>query len=253
MSVINRIENLFYNRTSIIASVVFNFHYLPFKQAIKLPILLHHPLFYRLKKGRASLFSLKGKVYIDAEKVYHGMIKLGFVMTTSHHDIGFIWANEGTIVFKGETILSQGCSIRNGGVMEFGDNVHINANTKLFCFYHISIGNNVRLSWECIVCDTNFHPLKRVGTNEKTKAYAEVIIMNRVWVGQRSLIMPGSILNDDTIISAGTIVTKRSNCPTNSIIAGEASQVVSSGKYYRDFSDDSCEYDKFNYSLLYNK
>lgn len=34
---------------SIIKSVYFNFHYLPFKHAIKLPILLYKPKFFKLQ------------------------------------------------------------------------------------------------------------------------------------------------------------------------------------------------------------
>lgn len=51
----------------LIQSIFFNFHYLPFRQAIKLPILLYKPKF----------ISLKGRVIISASHVKTGMIILG--------------------------------------------------------------------------------------------------------------------------------------------------------------------------------
>lgn len=54
----------------LIQSIFFNFHYLPFRQAIKLPILLYKPKF----------ISLKGRVIISASHVKTGMIILGSSM-----------------------------------------------------------------------------------------------------------------------------------------------------------------------------
>lgn len=48
-------------------SIYFNFRYLPFKQAIKLPIWINKP----------HLHAMKGKIIIDAPFVKTGMIHLG--------------------------------------------------------------------------------------------------------------------------------------------------------------------------------
>ena len=53
---------------AIISSLYFNFKYLPFNQALKLPILLYKPYFKELK----------GKVVIDSSNIYFGMIRMGF-------------------------------------------------------------------------------------------------------------------------------------------------------------------------------
>lgn len=53
----------------ILHSVFFNFHYLPFHEAVKLPILLYKP----------KLLKLKGTIKIKQEdKIGFGMIRLGF-------------------------------------------------------------------------------------------------------------------------------------------------------------------------------
>lgn len=247
MKIVNIVENLFFNKPSLILSLIFNFHYLPFKQAIRLPILLYNPIFNRLRRGRGSIFSLKGKVIINSKNISYGMIQLGPLLTTSHHNAGFIWANEGTVVFTGKAFLAQGCAIRNSGVLEFGHNVLMNANSKILCFYHIKIGNVVRISWDSLICDTNFHPLKKISTGEKNKPYAEVIIGDKVWIAQKTLVLAGTKIDESCIVSGGSIVTKRLSAAPYSIIANSPSEVVSTGKYYRDFDDDGCKYEKYIY------
>lgn len=54
--VVRRIENFLFNRVSLFGTVYFNFHYLPFKQAVRLPIYLHKPYFMR-EWGGAKFYS----------------------------------------------------------------------------------------------------------------------------------------------------------------------------------------------------
>lgn len=69
----------------IIPIVRFNFHYLPWRQAIKLPIILYKPKFR----------VLKGTVKINTEHIRTGMIKLGYPWTCMHQQMGFYWLNHG--------------------------------------------------------------------------------------------------------------------------------------------------------------
>ena len=63
-----RISTLFRLLRSLPASVYFNFHYLPLRQAVKLPIMLYKPRF----------LELKGTVRIEGDNIRTGMIQLGF-------------------------------------------------------------------------------------------------------------------------------------------------------------------------------
>lgn len=65
-SILKRILNHKFYALYILHSIYFNFKFLPFNQAIKLPILVYKPQFY----------SLKGKITINC-KVHFGMILLG--------------------------------------------------------------------------------------------------------------------------------------------------------------------------------
>ena len=48
--------------------------------------------------------------------------------------------------------------------------------------------------------------------------HAPVIIGDNVWVGARSVILPGVIVGNNVVIAAGSVVTK--DVPDNSLVAG---------------------------------
>ena len=62
-----RLNNLCLFLRMLLPSLWFNFKYLPFKQAVKLPILLYKPTF----------LELKGSVVIESDSIRFGMIRLG--------------------------------------------------------------------------------------------------------------------------------------------------------------------------------
>lgn len=77
---------------SILYSLYFNFHYLPIKQAIKLPIILYKP----------KLLKCKGKIQILGN-VKTGMIQLGKYTVSLYPNSGIVFENHGgSIIFNGE-------------------------------------------------------------------------------------------------------------------------------------------------------
>lgn len=69
----NVLKKIWKNRwilKSIIQSIYFNFHYLPYKQAFRLPILLYRPKFLKLQGsiaicgGGENWYDYNGKVYL---------------------------------------------------------------------------------------------------------------------------------------------------------------------------------------------
>lgn len=85
-------------------SLYFNFHYLPIRQAIKLPIILYSPHFW----------SLKGKIIIDAPQIYFRMIRLGLFNGGLSNGHGFVWMNEaGTVNFPWKIYCRSGLCNKN--------------------------------------------------------------------------------------------------------------------------------------------
>jgi galactoside O-acetyltransferase len=53
-----------------------------------------------------------------------------------------------------------------------------------------------------------------------------VIIEDNVWIGAGAIILPGVKINKNSIIGAGTVVTK--DIPPSTIISGPPSRILSS-------------------------
>ena len=109
----------------ILHSVFFNFHYLPFHEAVKLPILLYKP----------KLLKLKGTIKIKQEdKIGFGMIRLGFPEVSLYPNTGIVFENYGgTVVFKGQ------CCIGNNSYLSIGPKAIVELVGMLWSWIQISI------------------------------------------------------------------------------------------------------------------
>ena len=97
-------------------TLIFNFHYLPFRQAIHLPFFLSR---------NTKLKSLKGSVKISDPNIRPGMIRIGT------EEVGFydkrhnraVWENAGEVEFQGVARIKFGASVivARGGKLRLGD------------------------------------------------------------------------------------------------------------------------------------
>lgn len=199
-------------------TLLFNFHYFPFKTAIKLPVWLTHKV--RLK-------SLNGKVILQTEKIRRGMITIGY-QHVSINDINeySLWNVEGRVIFKGRAGFGAGAKIAvgRGATLTFGDQFLMTGRSELACFKEISFGKNCLLSWNILIMDTDAHPVYDEEGNHINQDQP-IIIGNKVWIGCRSTILKGTEINDGCIIGAGTLLNKKF-CEKNCIIAGSPARIV---------------------------
>lgn len=217
---------------SIPYTIYFNFHYLPFRQACKLPIFLYKP----------DLQKIKGKVVLDVSVVKTGMIRMGFRSVSLYPNTGIMWENHGgTVVFNGKCRIGNDTAISIGadGNIAFGDNFLVTANMKLTSYCSVIFGNNVRLAWEVIIMDTSFHKLKDLEGKSKGKTLAPIIIGNNNWIPTRCMVMKGTKTPDFCIFGAGSFLNKDySNYPSHILLAGSPLEIKAKG-IWRDTSDDS--------------
>lgn len=81
---------------SICSTIYFNFHYLPIRQAIKLPIILYKP----------KLLKCKGTIQIMGT-IHTGMIQLGKRRVSIYPNTGITYENHGgNIIFYGTCIIA---------------------------------------------------------------------------------------------------------------------------------------------------
>lgn len=224
----------------IIPIIRFNFKYLPFKQAIRLPIFLYKPKFRHFGGG---------KVIIDSPIIRAGMIRLGHLTIGIYRNEGVIWDSTGTVVFKGKTIIGSGAAINltPSGLLIFGDKFIANANVKFVCYNKIEFGYSVNLGWDVTVIDNDFHALKNVITGRKMNPSAPIFLDDYTWIGHHCLVTKGTKTPKRLIVSAGTKLAGRYRCGENTIVGGNPSQIIMENCYYRDFQDDWYIFEPNNY------
>ena len=116
---------------------------------------------------------------------------------------------------------------RYGGKIEIGNNFGISG-TTIYSTSSITIGNNVTIGDNCKIIDNDFHPLdpvhRRLGKNEQFTRRKEIRIGDDCFIGMNSIILKGTILGNNVIVGAGSIVSGR--FPDNCILAGNPARII---------------------------
>lgn len=219
---------------SILPTIYFNFHYLPFNQAIKLPILLYKP----------KLLKMKGNIKIEKCKIKFGMIRLGFPTVSLYPNTGITYENHGgTIVFNGKCAIGNNSAISIGtkAIVEFGENFKSTTTLKLTSYDKIIFGNRVRLGWDTLVMDTDFHKLTKL-SGGYSHGHAPVIIGSNNWFGNGCRIMKRTSTPDYCVVQGGTILSGPVSAPSYSVVGNDSHVVVKAAGVWRNVDDDVIEY-----------
>jgi len=203
-------------------TVYFNFHYLPFKQAIKLPILLRKPHFIKLR----------GNVIIDAPEVKFGMIIMGKLVNTCNPDSGTIFDLDGTLIFKGTAVFANNSAImiQDGGVITLGD--HMDCAGQIKCAKSVEFGNDCVLAYNSMVMDSDWHALTDVVTGKLVKKTAPVKIGNNNFISFNCLVTKGTQTPDFCTFTYNSHLCKKYDVEPYSLLGGNPCKLLDEGYYY---------------------
>lgn len=153
------------------------------------------------------MLKMKGTIEIENPKI--GCIKIGnpgVGIFDSKYE-RFIWENNGTIRIRGSASFGQGVRISNYGEIVIGDGFQITANSALICNERIVFGENVMISWNVLIMDSDFHKIFDINSENRINYPKPIIIGNHNWICCRSIILKGTRTNNSIIIAAGSIIT----------------------------------------------
>lgn len=72
---------------------------------------------------------------------------------------------------------------------------------------NIQFGDNVLISWDCLIMDTDFHKIYDQ-TGKLINSPEPIIVGKKVWIGCRNVILKGSKISDGSIIGANSFINK---------------------------------------------
>lgn len=204
-------------------TIFFNFHYLPFRQAIKLPILLQKPHFIKLK----------GRVIIQSDKISFGMVQMGTLVNTCNPNNGITFDIDGTLIFKGSAIFANDSyiMIRDNGTITIG--TRFDGNCKLKCAKSIEIGNDTVIAYDSMVMDSDWHALTDMVTGKLVHKTAPVKIGNYNFISYKCIVTKGTITPDYATFTFGSLLNKKFEGEKYSLFGGNPCQLLDEG-YFMD-------------------
>lgn len=149
--------------------------------------------------------SFRGKIIIDRFK--YSTIKIGDNCTFNSHNL-FNPRGIKKCILHTATDFAK---------IEIGNNCGFSG-VSIVCWKSIKIGNNVMVGADTCIGDTDDHP-ERLGTSPES-----VEIKDNVFIGMHCLILKGVTIGENSIIGAGSVVTK--DIPANCVAAGVPCKVI---------------------------
>jgi acetyltransferase-like isoleucine patch superfamily enzyme len=116
-----------------------------------------------------------------------------------------------------------------------GDRASVNYRCMLSVASSVRIGEDTMIAGNVRIFDNISHPISpsrrrkhdRINRDETTP----VVIGKNCWIGMSSIILRGVTIGDNSIVAAGSVVTK--SVPPNTIVAGSPAVVI------KTFADDT--------------
>lgn len=136
-----------------------------------------------------------------------------------------------------------------GSHIEVGKNFFANYNCTIIDVARVTIGDNCQMAPNVAIY-TAGHPVHPESRNTMYEYGISVTIGDNVWIGGNTVILPGVHIGSNTVIGAGSVVTK--DIPDWVIAAGNPCRVIRKITeedrrfYYRDRPFDDEAWEKIN-------
>ena len=117
--------------------------------------------------------------------------------------------------------------------MHVGNNFYSNFNLTVVDDTDIYIGDSVMIAPNVVIA-TGTHPICPELREQVYQYNLPVHIGNRVWIGAGAIILPGVTIGDDSVIGAGSVVTK--DIPSGVVAVGNPCRVL------REINEQDYEY-----------
>ena len=120
--------------------------------------------------------------------------------------------------------------------LTIGNRVFIGGQSLIDCLHQITIEDDVLISYQVIIMDSDNHSLRaseRIGDLKRWRNQeydwshvnsAPVVIRSKVWIGARAIITKGVVVGEGGIVASGSVVTK--DVPPYTIVAGNPARVI---------------------------
>ena len=184
---------------NLLCTLYLNLRLLPFRQAIRLPIVVEGPL--RLELGSEARLILpdgagRGTVVLGSR---HETYKVGAGKT--QFSLFGTWQVQGAVHIGLDSCLY----IHRGATFTTGCDVYIARDSQIECAESITVGHRV-LMGEVYLCDTAAHPVLHCGKLQPMTR--PIHIGDGCYFGYRTMVLRGAILPSHCVVGSGAVCTR---------------------------------------------
>lgn len=167
-----------------------------------------------------------------------GMIRLGKNQVSIYPNSGIMLELRGKIIFNGRCSIGNNSYITTGNksIIEIGKNFSATTTLRLVCYDHIRFNDNVLIGWNCLFMDTDFHRLTRSDC-KRVKGYGPISVGRNTWIANGCRIMKNTIVPDNTVIAAYTVLTGKVDAFEKTVIGNEHQCKVLARERWLDIDD----------------
>jgi maltose O-acetyltransferase len=109
-------------------------------------------------------------------------------------------------------------------VIDIGDGTSLSNNVSIIAMNLIRVGKNCAIGDLVHIFDCDWHDTDPGRRNTGVGRVEPVTIGNNVWLGSRVLVLRGVTIGDNSVVGAGSVVTK--SIPANAVAAGVPAKVL---------------------------
>lgn len=119
------------------------------------------------------------------------------------------------------------CAETLNSIISIGDKTSISNDVCIRALNKIEIGKKCLIGDRVTIYDSDFHEIDPHNRRRSPGKILPVKIGDNVWIGSQSMIMKGVTVGENSIIAAGSVVTK--NVPSNCIVGGNPARIIRTG------------------------
>ena len=203
-----------------IKSIYFNFRYLPFRQAIYMPVWITTNFkIMKLQRGQIILSFPYRKNFLLGDCGSVGLQEMQ----------GGIYMEDGAkLILNAMCVIGQGTTLRcdKNAVIELGKNFYCNKNCHIRSAEKIKIGDECSLGWNVQINTDDGHAITHDG--KAVKSIGSIEICNHVWITSNTIITKNVNIADGCIVAQGAVVSK-SITESKSLVGGVPAKVLRTG------------------------
>lgn len=131
--------------------------------------------------------------------------------------------------------VQEPCQIWGVEHLRLGQNIHIGRHTEIMAEGGITIGNNVVISFHCVLWSIDHRYEGDSLPYDKARLRRPIAICDNVWIGRNSIVRGGVTIGEGAVIAMGSVVTR--DVPPLAVMGGNPARLLKfrdAGRYARN-------------------